>query len=79
MLTTGELNKAIMDTTMKMKMAFPELMKYLTEMPVTIPDSNDPEINAVALKDYHDSLLLLFENYAAGHTDRTVRAEKINN
>ena len=73
MLTTGELNKAIMDTTMKIKAAFPELLQFMTEMPVTIPDSNNPQINAVALKDYHDSLLLLLDNYAAGHVGNRVR------
>jgi hypothetical protein len=71
MATTGELNKAIMDTTMKIRAAYPELMKYITEMPVTIPDSKQPQINEAALKDYHHSLVLLFDNYAAGHASKT--------
>jgi hypothetical protein len=80
MVTTDELNKAIMDTTMKIKTAFPELMKYITEMPVTIPDKDSPQINAAVLKDYHDSLLLLFDNYAAGHAENTAAThDNINN
>ncbi len=68
-----------MDTTMKIKAAYPELMKYITEMPVTIPDTGNPEINAVALMDYHHSLLLLFNNYAAGHIENTAaKSGKIN-
>jgi hypothetical protein len=71
MLTTDDLNKEIMDITMKIRAAFPELMKYITEMPVSIPNSEQPQINDAALKDYHNSLLLLFNNYAAGHAGNT--------
>ena len=45
MKTEKELNDAILKITMKIRNDYPELSKYLSEMPVTIPDITNPEIN----------------------------------
>jgi len=47
---------------------YPELSKYVSEMPITIPDVESPEINAKILTDYYDSLEAILENYAQNHT-----------
>jgi hypothetical protein len=63
----NEWNKKIIDITMKIKDQFPELSKYLTEMPVTIPDETDPHIQLKNLKQYYDSLNAVLEKYILEH------------
>ena len=63
MKTVSELNKAILDITMKIYNEYPELVKYLSELPVTIPDSSNPEINRKVLADYYQSLKKILIKY----------------
>ena len=63
----NEWNKKIMDITMRIKDQYPELSKYLTEMPVTIPDETDPHIQLKNLKQYYDSLNVVLEKYILEH------------
>lgn len=67
MKTVNEINKDIIETTMVIDETFPELSKYIEEMPVTIPNTNEPEINETNLKDYQSSLDALLNKYAANH------------
>lgn len=59
----NEWSEKILTITMKIKDEYPELSKYLTEMPETIPDENDPEITLKNLKVYFESLSSLLNNY----------------
>ena len=68
MKTESELNDAILKVIMTIRNEFPELMKFLNEMPVTIPDVSNPEINAKILQDYYNSLENLLKKYAPNHT-----------
>lgn len=70
MKTEKELNRDILQITMKIKEQFPELSKYVLEMPVTIPVTDNPEINRKALQDYHDSLSVLLKDYIENHVTR---------
>lgn len=63
MKTENEIEDAILKITMKIKTEYPELSKYLEEMPVTIPDSKNPEINIKILQDYYNSLDSLLKKY----------------
>lgn len=65
--TEKEINEKIMKITMVIQENYPELSKYLNEMPVTIPVDNNPEVNVKALTKYYDTLLTLFRNYVAEH------------
>lgn len=67
MKTENEINKNIIETTMAINEKFPELSKYIVDMPVTIPNINEPEINEKNLKDYQSSLDVLLNKYAANH------------
>lgn len=62
-----ELNAKILDITMIIQKKYPELSKYLGEMPVTIPDKKRPEISSKNLREYFDSLNSILENYAREH------------
>ncbi|MFV8326484.1 hypothetical protein [Flavobacterium sp. ZS1P14] len=67
METEKELNDAIQKMTLKIRNEYPELLKYLVEMPVTIPDSNHPGIDIKILKDYYESLDSILKKYAPNH------------
>jgi len=61
MKTEKELNARILSLTMKIREEHPELSKFLEEMPITIPNESDPEINNKILKDYIESLKSLLK------------------
>ncbi len=54
-----EWNGMIMTLIEKLKEDHPELIIFLDEMPVTIPDDSDPHITISILKEYYQSLLNL--------------------
>ena len=55
--------------TLKIQNEYPELSKYLIEIPVTIPDIINPEINSRTLKDYYESLNSILKEYVPNHID----------
>lgn len=67
MESENELNAKILGITMIIQEKYPELSEYLGEMPVTIPDKKNPEINSKNLREYFDSLTSILENYAREH------------
>ena len=56
METEDELNAKIMAAIQEIQEKHPELMQFLDEMPMTIPNESNPEINLRILKDYFESL-----------------------
>ena len=68
MKTEEQLNADILKITLLIREKYPELSKYVSEMPITIPDVESPEINAKILTDYYDSLKAIVENYAQNQT-----------
>lgn len=58
-----DLNSKILKITMNIKDNYPELSKYLEEMPVTIPDEQNPDITLKNLSSYYDSLNSLLNKY----------------
>src|ERR1035437_5136146 len=58
-----DLNSKILQITMKIKDQYPELSKYIEEMPVTIPDRKNPDITPKNLKTYYDSLNSVLNKY----------------
>ena len=67
METENELNDKILKITMIIKDQYPELSKYIEEMPVTIPDEKDPEITRRGLRTYYDSLKAVLNKYTLEH------------
>jgi hypothetical protein len=68
MKTEKELYTAILKITMKIKIQFPELSMYILEMPVTIPNVENPIVNRKALQEYYDSLCILLKDYIDNHS-----------
>jgi hypothetical protein len=67
METENEINAKILKVTMVIQENYPELSKYLNEMPITIPSDSRPEVNHKNLQKYYDSLVTLFRKYVAEH------------
>lgn len=66
MISEGELNAEILRVTVMIHTEYPELSKFIEEMPVTIPNVDQPEINISILSDYLDSLNSLIFHYKEG-------------
>lgn len=64
MKTVHDLSNDITETTLGIHKDFPELSKYIIEMPVTIPNVANPEIIVDSLKDYSESLNALVTKYS---------------
>lgn len=67
MKTQTQLNENILKITMTIRNEFPELMKYLNEMPDTIPNEESPEISIKILQEYYESLETMLRKYAPNH------------
>jgi DNA-binding transcriptional regulator WhiA len=59
----NDLNVKILEVTMKIRYHYPELSKYLDEVPVTIPAGKDQEITLNHLKEYYESLSSILNKY----------------
>ncbi len=68
MKTEKELMENISKLTTTIRAEFPELMKFLNEMPETIPNVESPEITRKSLEEYFDSLENLLLKYAPNHS-----------
>ncbi len=69
METINELNQKILQLTLQIQSNYPELSKYLSEMPETIPNEANPHIDLQTLQAYCESLEKLIEGYAGSHGD----------
>lgn len=67
MQSEKDLNAKILEITMLIQSKYPELSKYLSEMPATIPIENNPKINAENLQKYYNSLDQLLKKYILEH------------
>jgi hypothetical protein len=63
----NQLNDDIEATINIIKTKYPELVKYLDELPITIPNESNPKIDTKLLSDYLDSLQNLINKYAVNH------------
>ncbi len=64
MKTENQLEQDILFLTTKIQKEFPELLKYLIEMPNQYSASDDDGVNKKNLKEYYDSLNELLERYS---------------
>jgi hypothetical protein len=63
METETDLNEKILKITMAIRNEFPELLKYLDEMQVTIPYETNPEISVRNLRAYYESVRTMLNKY----------------
>ncbi|AUC84634.1 hypothetical protein CW731_04670 [Polaribacter sp. ALD11] len=65
MKTKIELEQNIISITAKIHNEFPELSKYIIEIPMN--DSKEDEVDIKNLEDYYNSLKEIVSNYANTH------------
>ena len=63
-----EVIDKIIATTTQIQEKYPELSKFLGEMPITIPNENNPKINISILKEYSESLIQILKKYQFEHS-----------
>lgn len=63
MKSEKEIEQDILNITLEINKEFPELSKYILEMPVTVSDKEDVEVNVENLKEYYNSLKELVLKY----------------
>jgi hypothetical protein len=63
----ADLNAKILAVTMTIRQEFPELSKFIEEMPVTVPDKTNPTITLSNLKGYYESLCGILNRYLEDH------------
>lgn len=74
MKTQSELQHEILNITETIHREYPELSKYIGEMPVC--NSDRQEVNVRSLEEFYQSLINLVDKYAVTHS-REVRNDKI--
>ncbi len=57
--------------TRKIHSEFPELAKYMDEIPEHVFSQPDPKVTNKALEDYLESLKIIAKNYAKEHSSST--------
>ena len=67
MKTETELTQDILEITNKIHQRFPELSKYLKEIPLRMDTTEDNGISPQSLSDYYDSLLDVITEYSKTH------------
>jgi hypothetical protein len=76
MKTTAELEQDILTITMSIDKDFPELSKYIKEMPAKVSMKDEEEINIKNLKEYYNSLKEMKSEYAKTHAGAKDKNDK---
>lgn len=63
METEKELNAKIIKLKREIMEKNPEIVHFLSEMPITIPNESNPEINIKILTDYYESLVAIIKEH----------------
>ena len=70
MKSEQEINEDILKMTMAIRKKFPELSKYIDEMPVNYSNRKGNEITIKELENYYNSLSDLFKKYGLEHPQK---------
>jgi len=62
-----KINAEIIKFTEEIKGMYPEVYEHLNEMPITVPNTLDPEVKIKQLKDYLESLKVILRRYDKTH------------
>ncbi|WP_339706738.1 hypothetical protein [Algoriphagus aquimarinus] len=71
MKTKAELEKDIINITMKIHREFPELYKYIAEIPENDAGNHSHELGTRRFKEYYNSLEEIVSEYAKTHIKKT--------
>ncbi|MFT4968646.1 MAG: hypothetical protein ACI9O4_000376 [Chitinophagales bacterium] len=66
----AEWDHAILKMTLKIRETFPELSKYMNEIPIREVGDNQEGILLKNMEDYYNSLVEMFEEYTKTHSSK---------
>jgi len=67
-----DLNLRIIEITTRIKDHYPQLTKFLEEMPIAVTDETNVEVTLRNLKSYYDSLNTMLNKYISEQPDKKV-------
>ena len=67
-----DLNLKIIEVTNRIKDHYPQLTKFLEEMPIAVTDETNVEVTLRNLKSYYDSLNTMLNKYISEQPDKKV-------
>jgi hypothetical protein len=73
-----ELNLKIIEVTNRIKDHYPQLTKFLEEMPIAVTDETNVEVTLRNLKSYYDSLNTMLNKYISEQPDNSNQTQFIN-
>ena len=73
MKTATELGQDIINITMRIQQEFPELTKYIKEMPVKVSGNHTADLNIKNLEEYYNSLAKQLSEYSKTHASIKVK------
>jgi len=73
MKTKAELEKDITNITTKIHQEFPELSKYIIEMPENFSEKDNAQVGAKSLQEYYNSLEEVLAEYAKTHVAKEIK------
>lgn len=73
MKTELEINDKIIRLTNEIRNKYPELLKYIAEIPVKDVFESNFEINNKNLLDYYNTLKIIFDKYATEHAEYKIK------
>lgn len=62
-----EINEKINQMMNKVRDKHPELIQFIDEIPITIPNKENPEVNLKALESYYNTIREILDRYAQTH------------
>jgi hypothetical protein len=71
MKTEAEIEQDIMGVLKKIRNDFPELIKFIDEMPLNNKGGSKPDIATIELEAYFNSLNNLYNEYSSTHSIKT--------
>lgn len=76
MITIIEVNFEIIRMNQFIEKKYPELSKFIQELPVTVPNKKNPVINIKHLLNYYESLLSMVTHYQKVQKIKTQNGKK---
>ena len=74
MKTKKELEQDILNITLKIQKDFPELYKYIDEMPENLSNNKSDHIELKYFRQYYNSLEQILEEYSKTHQSKSVQS-----
>lgn len=67
-----EINEKILGITNKIRDKHPELLSYLNELPLTVPNQENTELSFKSLQCYYESLVNILHEYEKSHAPNEI-------